>query len=81
MPPPVRSAHHRSKDGTPCTPTTATNSCSAPLAVESGTPVYAARAPNDVAAHFPVPSAEVAARLLDLLLPRRRVLPNDDEAA
>jgi hypothetical protein len=81
MPPPVRSARHRSREGFPCTPTPDTHSSSAPPAVESGAQDYAARDPNEVAAHFPVPSAEVAARLVDLLLPRRPVWPKGDEAA
>lgn len=81
MPPPVHSALHRAREGYPSTLAPDTNSSSAPPAVESGAQDYAARDPNEVAAHFPVPSAEVAARLVDLLLPRRPVWPKGDEAS
>lgn len=42
---------------------------------------YAAWDPDAVAALFPLPSAEVAARLVDLLLPGRTGRPNGDDAA
>jgi hypothetical protein len=42
---------------------------------------YAARDPREIAAHFPIPSAEVADRLVDLLLPRHLVQPKGHEAA
>lgn len=77
---PVRAACHRSREGCPRSPTAATDSRSVPHA-ESGGGDYAARDAGEIAARFPIPSAELAARLVDLLLPRRPVRPKGDEAA
>jgi hypothetical protein len=41
----------------------------------------AAQDPKEIAAHFPIPSAELADRLVDLLLPRPLVQPKGHEAA
>lgn len=49
--------------------------------VDSVGPDYAARDPQEIAAHFPIPSVEVADRLVDLLLPRHLVQPRGHEAA
>jgi hypothetical protein len=81
MPPPVRAALHRARQRGPRASIGDANLSDAPSAVGSLGRDYAALEPNAVAAHFPVPSAEVAARLVDLLLPRRTGRPNGDEAA
>jgi hypothetical protein len=41
----------------------------------------AAGDPKEIAAHFPIPSAGLADRLVDLLLPRPLVQPKGHEAA
>jgi hypothetical protein len=80
MPPAVHSARQRSREGWPGTQTPDANPGSA-LSIKSGVRDYAARDPNEIAAHFPVPSADVATRLVDLLLLRRPAQPNVDESA
>jgi hypothetical protein len=42
---------------------------------------YAAGDEKEIAAHFPTPSAEVAERLVGLLLPRNLSHPNGESAA
>jgi hypothetical protein len=42
---------------------------------------YAGGNEEEIAAHFPVPSAEVADRLVGLLLPRRLKQPKGESAA
>ena len=42
---------------------------------------YAAANEGEIAAHFPVPSDDVADRLVDLLLPRERTQPKGEQAA
>ena len=53
----------------------------APSARKSAWGDYAAGNEEEIAAHFPVPSAEVADRLVDLLLPRNLAQRKDDNAA
>lgn len=81
MPPPVRATFHRTSDSSLRASISDANLHCASSALEAFTRDYAARDPNEVAAQFPVPSAEVAARLVDLLLPRRPGRPTGDEAA
>ena len=57
------------------------NVSDAPTAPELLSQDYAAWDPDAVAAQFPLPSSEVAARLVDLLLPRCTGRPNGDETA
>jgi len=42
---------------------------------------YAAGTAEEIAAHFPGLSAEVADRLVDLLLPRNLIQPKGEDAA
>jgi hypothetical protein len=81
MPPPVRRTHDGASECCPRPSIGVANVREAPTAPELLSQDYAAWDPNAVAAHFPLPSAEVAARLVDLLLPRHTGRPNGDEAA
>lgn len=80
MPRPVRPAPDRARE---CCPRASigvakmSEGTSTPELLSQG---YAAWDPHAVAAQFPLPSAEVAARLVDLLLPGRTGRPNGDEA-
>ena len=80
MPLPIRPAIVRRWE---CSPGTAIVDAdrSSPLAArESYGQACAARDPNEVAADFPVPTTNVAARLVDLLLPSRPIRPGDEAA-
>lgn len=77
MPSPVRLA----APGQGCAPSPSGAPASSPAAMESAITDYAARDPKEVAKHFPIPSAEVAGRLVDLLVPRHPPQPKGNEAA
>lgn len=79
MPTPARPAPDGARECCPRASIGVSNVSEAPSAPELPSQDYAARDPNAVAAQFPLPSAEVAARLVDLLLPRRTGRPNGDE--
>lgn len=81
MPPPVGPAAHGTRERGPRASIVGANLSGAMSSLEPFGRDYAARDPSEVAAHFPVPNAEVAARLVDLLLPRRPGRPKDDAAA
>jgi hypothetical protein len=70
MPQAVRPAPPRSENGRLHTRAANEHVRSAPTTHEPSGPDYAARDASEIAAHFPVPSIEVAARLVELLLPR-----------
>ena len=74
MPPPRRPTHHRPRANA-STPTAAAFACSVPPATKSAWDDYAPGNEEAIAAHFPVPSAEIADRLVDLLLPRNLTQP------
>lgn len=80
MPPPVGSAAHPTRERGPRALIGGAKLSAAIYNLEPFGRDYAARDPSEVAAHFPVPNAEVAARLVDLLLPRRLGRPNGDAA-
>lgn len=79
--PPRHPARHRPRANNSATRTAAAIAPSAPSATKSAWGDYAAGNEEEIAAHFPVPSAEVAGRLVDLLLPRNLTQPKDDNAA
>lgn len=62
-------------------PTAAAVAFTATSAMTSVGSDYAAGNEREIAAHFPVPSAEVADRLVDLLLPREGTQPKGQDAA
>ena len=70
MPLPVRPAQHRPGESSAPSPTGLATASSAAAAMEPVGVDYAARDPKEVAEHLPVPSAELADRLVDLLMPR-----------
>ncbi|HSK57195.1 MAG TPA: hypothetical protein VK908_18270 [Jiangellales bacterium] len=61
--------------------TTAVPATNAPSATDAASIDYSARREEEIAAHFPVPSGDVADRLVDLLLPRECPQPKGEEAA
>lgn len=79
MPPSRRPTRHRPRANNSSTPTAV--ALSPPSALKSLRSDYAAGTEEEIAAHFPVPSAEVADRLVDLLIPRNLTQPKDDNAA
>lgn len=81
MPLPVQPTRHRPSDYCPPSTTAAAKVISVPGAMESGGAGYAAGDPKEVAKHFPGPTAEVADRLVNLLLPRGSAEPRRDDAA
>ena len=62
-------------------PTTPALARSAPPLTKSAWGDYATGNEEEIAAHFPVPSAEVADRLVDLLLPRNLTQHKRESAA
>ena len=81
MPQRVHSLRRRPMEGRPRPRTPSSNANIALTTIDSVGADYAARNPKEIAADFPIPSAEVADRLVDLLLPRHLVQPKGHEAA
>jgi hypothetical protein len=81
MPQQVHSVRHRPEEGRPRRRTPASTANIAMANVDSVGADCAARDPKEIAAYFPIPSAELADRLVDLLLPRPLVQPKGHEAA
>lgn len=81
MPPPRHPARHRPRVNNSATPTAAAIAPSEPSATKSAWGDYAAGNEEEIAAHFPIPSVEVADRLVDLLIRRHLTQPKDDNAA
>ncbi len=81
MPLPTQPTRHRPSDCCPPSTTAAAKVISVPRAMESVGADYAAGDPREVAKHFPVPTAEVADRLVNLLLSRGSAEPRSDDAA
>ena len=81
MTPPVRPAPDEARGCRPRASIGVANVSDAQTAAELLSKDYASWDADAVAAQFPVPSFEVAARLIDLLLPRCTGRPNGDESA
>jgi hypothetical protein len=81
MPQQVQSVRHRPEECRPRARTPASNANIALANLDSVGADYAARDPKEIAAHFPIPSAEVADRLVGLLLTRPPAQPKGHEAA
>jgi len=81
MPQQAHSVRHRPEEGRPRPRTPASTANIALANMDSVSEDCAAGDPKEIAAHFPIPSAGLADRLVDLLLPRPLVQPKGHEAA
>lgn len=82
MPPPCRPARDRPRSNNPSTPSPAAVARTTQTAVTSVWDDYAAAGDEEeIAAHFPAPNAEVADRLVGLLLPRNLTHPKGESVA
>lgn len=81
MPLPRRPTRQTPRTNNVSTPTATAVALGAPSVMNSVWNDYAADNEEEIAAHFPELSAEVAERLVDLLLPRNLTQPKGEDAA
>ena len=81
MPLPRRPTGHVPRTDNTSTPAATAVAREAPSVTSSVWSDHAADNEQEIAAHFPELNAEVAERLVDLLLPRNHTLPKGENAA